>query len=89
MKASQTDTDKPTIRIRPLSKRQLELNRHELRSRLIELNGEPSKQKDELVQEILDVFRNPDRWPIRDEQRIEILRYLYRCAETIRRTETA
>jgi hypothetical protein len=51
--------------------------------------GEPSEQKDALVNTILAMFQDPDRWPLDDVMRIHVLKTLYRMAQNIRITEQA
>jgi hypothetical protein len=61
-----------------------------IRAALIVSNyGTPENQKDVLVTEILDVFTNPQQWPMSDTDRIELLRRWYRSAQRIRETEKA
>lgn len=52
-------------------------------------HGDPAKQKDELVQYILDAFENPDAWPLRDDDRIWVLKNVWKRAQKIRDTERA
>lgn len=56
---------------------------------LIEDHGTPDAQKTALVDEIINSFQNPEKWPITDSERIALLRSLMRRALTIRRTEDA
>jgi hypothetical protein len=54
-----------------------------------EHHREPQAQKDELVQYILDAFENPDAWPVRDDDRIWVLKNVWKRARKIRDTERA
>jgi hypothetical protein len=54
-----------------------------------ERNGDSTKQKDALVQAILDAFLVPEKFPMTDGERCDFLRGLYRSARTIRATEAA
>ena len=52
-------------------------------------HGTPAAQKNALVEEILNTFVNPDKWPMDDGSRICFLKGLYRRAQLIRETEEA
>lgn len=66
-----------------------ERSRHLRRALLLENNGAPEKQKDELVNEILLAFGEPEYWPMTDADRCNLLRKWYSMARKIRETETA
>ena len=59
------------------------------RNLIIQSNGCPNAQKDDLVSTIINVFRDPEAWPMTDSERCELLRRLYRRADFIRQTEAA
>lgn len=59
------------------------------RSMLLKEYGTPLTQKNALVKDILDCFQDPQKWPLVDHQRVELLRLLYRKAQTIIETEEA
>lgn len=64
--------------------------RQRLRKALLtENHGTPEAQKTALVDEILNCFRDPAKWPLLDSERIELLKRLYRKAQSIRETEEA
>lgn len=56
---------------------------------LLEDHGTPNEQKDALVNEILNCFQDPAKWPLTDTERIELLKMLYGKARWIPETEAA
>lgn len=54
---------------------------------LVDTYGEPERQKDILVAEILSAFQIPEKWPLTDAERIQLLKRLYQSAKTIEETE--
>jgi len=52
-------------------------------------NGTPEHQKNELVDDILKAFSNPEHWPVTDGERVKLLRRLYTRCVKIRDTEEA
>ncbi len=57
------------------------------KAQLIDLHGTVEKQKDNLVQHIMDSFTNPRMWPMTDDDRIRLLKTLYNKVLTIKHTE--
>lgn len=55
---------------------------------LIGVHGDVENQKNALVDRIIDTFGIPDRWPLTDVERIELLKDLFRMAQTIKETES-
>lgn len=51
--------------------------------------GDPSYQKDQLVNRILGAFESPDKWPMTDGERVSLLKNLWNDARLIRSTEQA
>jgi len=66
-----------------------ELVRNIRRCELLEQYGPPEKQKEELVDNIIETFANPGEWPMTDADRIAVLQRWYKMARTIRQTEAA
>ncbi len=56
---------------------------------LLQTNGPIDAQKDALVDEIISVFSQPEKWPMTDGDRIALLKRLYSRAVRIRTTERA
>lgn len=56
---------------------------------LKQTHGDPCKQKDGLVNRILNAFESVESWPMTDAERISLLRNLYNDAKRIRQTERA
>ncbi len=54
---------------------------------ILEDCGTPEKQKEDLVDAILDIFGTPDRWPLTDAERTDVLKRLFKMATNIRRSE--
>lgn len=59
------------------------------RAMLIENHGTAEAQKTVLVGAILTAFQDPNKWPMTDGERLELLRRIYRMAQCIRETEQA
>jgi len=57
------------------------------RAILVADHGEPEAQKNGLVEKIIVVFTDPEKWPMTDSERIALLKELYRTAQMIRRIE--
>lgn len=59
------------------------------RSILVGDHGTVEDQTKELIDEILQTFQDPDKWPMTDPDRIELLKHLYRRVQIIEKTKAA
>lgn len=54
---------------------------------LEEQHGTAKSQKDNLVRQILSAFESPDKWPMTDAERCQLLKNLYSAATLLRHAE--
>lgn len=53
---------------------------------LQEMHGDLETQHNNLVDKICSAFQDPEKWPATDQERIDLLRDIYRAAMVIKET---